>query len=52
MSTPAWRYEKLTWPQMNDAIAAAKVPFIPVGSIEQHGPHLPPDAGKSLAILV
>ena len=38
-----WRYEKLTWPEINDAIAANRVVVCPVGSTEQHGPHLPLD---------
>ena len=38
-----WRYEKLTWPEINEAIEAQKVVVVPVGSIEQHGPHLPLD---------
>ena len=38
-----WRYEKLTWPEINDAIAAERVVMCPVGSTEQHGPHLPLD---------
>ena len=38
-----WRYEKLTWPEINDAIAAERVVVCPVGSTEQHGPHLPLD---------
>ncbi|MEO6907528.1 MAG: creatininase family protein [Abditibacteriaceae bacterium] len=40
---PPYLYAKLTWPEINDAIAAEKVCVIPVGSIEQHGPHLPLD---------
>ena len=38
-----WRYEKLTWPEINDAIVAERVVVCPVGSTEQHGPHLPLD---------
>jgi creatinine amidohydrolase len=38
-----WRYEKLTWPEINEAVAARKVIVVPIGSTEQHGPHLPLD---------
>jgi len=38
-----YRYEKLTWPEINDAIALGKVCVVPCGAIEQHGPHLPLD---------
>ncbi|MCC7193387.1 MAG: creatininase family protein [Phycisphaeraceae bacterium] len=38
-----WRYEKLTWPQINDAVKKQPVVIVPIGSIEQHGPHLPLD---------
>src|SRR4029079_17769943 len=37
------RYEKLTWPEVNDAVKQKKVVVVPIGSIEQHGPHLPLD---------
>lgn len=40
---PPYLYAKLTWPEINEAIAAQKVCVVPVGSIEQHGPHLPLD---------
>ncbi|MEO1993731.1 MAG: creatininase family protein [Planctomycetaceae bacterium] len=38
-----YRYEKLTWPEVNDAVALRKVCIIPCGAVEQHGPHLPLD---------
>ena len=41
--TEPWRYEKLTWPEINDAVKQKKVVVVPIGSIEQHGPHLPLD---------
>ncbi len=40
---PEYRYEKLTWPEVNAAVAREPVCVLPVGSIEQHGPHLPLD---------
>lgn len=41
--TEQWRYEKLTWPEINQAITAQKIAICPIGSTEQHGPHLPLD---------
>ena len=38
-----YRYEKLTWPEINDAVDLNKVCVIPCGAVEQHGPHLPLD---------
>lgn len=38
-----YRYEKLTWPEINDAIEMGKVCIVPCGAVEQHGPHLPLD---------
>ena len=38
-----YRYEKLTWPEINDAVELDKVCVIPCGSVEQYGPHLPLD---------
>lgn len=37
------RYEKLTWPEIEEAVQQAKVCIVPCGSVEQHGPHLPLD---------
>lgn len=42
-ATPAYRYNRLTWPEMNDAIARQPVVILPTGSTEQHGHHLPLD---------
>ena len=36
--TEQWRYEKLTWPEINQAITAQKIAICPIGSTEQHGP--------------
>jgi creatinine amidohydrolase len=44
-----YRYDRLTWEEMNDAIAAQKVVVLPTGSTEQHGPHLPLDVDVFLA---
>jgi creatinine amidohydrolase len=43
-----YRYSRLTWEEMNDAIAAQKVVVLPTGSTEQHGPHLPLDVDAFL----
>jgi len=37
-------YADLTWEEINDAVLAKKVILLPVGSTEQHGPHLPLDS--------
>ena len=38
-----YRYNRLTWPEMNDAIEMQKLVILPTGSTEQHGRHLPLD---------
>ena len=43
-----YRYHRLTWEEINDAVAAQKVVVLPTGSTEQHGPHLPLDVGAFL----
>lgn len=44
-----FRYEKLTWEEINDAVEAAKICVVPTGAIEQHGPHLPLDVDLVLS---
>jgi creatinine amidohydrolase len=41
MTTRKIRYEELTWPEIREAVREQPVIVIPVGTIEQHGPHLP-----------
>jgi creatinine amidohydrolase len=36
-----YRYEEFTWPEIREAVAENRVVVLPVGTIEQHGPHLP-----------
>jgi len=38
-----YRYEKLTWPDINEAVEMEQVCVLPCGAVEQHGPHLPLD---------
>jgi creatinine amidohydrolase len=47
-----YRYEALTWPEINEAIRQQKVAVLPVGSVEQHGYHLPLDVDFRLASSV
>ncbi len=47
-----YRYEYLTWPEINDAVALNKVVVLPVGSTEQHGHHLPLDVDAKLSAAV
>jgi creatinine amidohydrolase len=36
-----YRYEEFTWPEIREAVAQNRVAVLPVGTVEQHGPHLP-----------
>jgi creatinine amidohydrolase len=36
-----YRYEEFTWPEIKEAVADRRVAVLPVGTVEQHGPHLP-----------
>lgn len=35
------RWEELTWPEAGDIAAGFHTAIVPVGAVEQHGPHLP-----------
>ena len=34
-------YGDMSWPEIKEAVRSGRIPLIPVGSTEQHGPHLP-----------
>ena len=36
-----YKFDELTWPEVNEAVAMGKIPLLPTGSVEQHGHHLP-----------
>ena len=36
-----YRLDEMTWPEVDEAARAGRIPVLPVGSVEQHGPHLP-----------
>ncbi|NKB66334.1 MAG: creatininase family protein [Candidatus Latescibacteria bacterium] len=44
-----YRYNRLTWPEMNEAIGMQKLIVLPTGSTEQHGRHLPLDTDVFLS---
>jgi hypothetical protein len=37
-----------TWPEMRDVIKSQPVVILPIGSVEDHGPHLPIDTDNFL----
>ncbi len=43
-----YRYNRLTWEEMNEAISMQKLIILPTGSTEQHGCHLPIDVDTFL----
>lgn len=45
-------YSDLTWPEIDEAARHKKVILLPVGSTEQHGPHLPLDVDNVIATRI
>ena len=45
-------FADMTWPEVNEAVTERRVALIPVGAIEQHGPHLPVDVDNVITIHV
>jgi creatinine amidohydrolase len=43
-----YRYDHYTWPEMKEAISRQPVCIVPIGSVEDHGLHLPLDVDNFL----
>lgn len=48
-SDPGFRYEKMTWPDIDRAAVDGRLVLIPAGTLEDHGRHLPVDTDVVLA---
>jgi creatinine amidohydrolase len=48
MTTIPYHYGEMTWPQVKEAAAQARVAVVPVATIEDHGLHLPIDTDVRL----
>jgi creatinine amidohydrolase len=47
--TSEYRFARMTWPEVNEAVRQRRVVLLPVAAIEQHGPHLPVDTDNVFA---
>src|SRR5581483_829179 len=52
MERQRYLYSDLTWPELRDAVKRQPVILLPVGSVEDHGPHLPLDTDNFMASTV
>lgn len=43
-----YRYDELSWPEINDAIEDEAMVLVPVGATEDHGHHLPVDVDREI----
>jgi creatinine amidohydrolase len=43
-----YRYDKLTWPQINGAVEQEQLVLVPVAATEDHGHHLPLDVDREI----
>jgi creatinine amidohydrolase len=48
VTTRALEYGRLSWPEVNRAVHQGRVPVVPIGTLEDHGPHLPIDTDVTL----
>ena len=42
------QYGRLTWPEVKRAAAESRIPIVPIGTLEDHGPHLPIDTDVTI----
>ena len=47
-----FKFNELTWEEVNECVREGRVVLLPVGAIEQHGPHLPIDTDNVGVIAV
>lgn len=45
-------YGRLTWPEVKRAAGQGRTPIVPVGTLEDHGPHLPVDTDVTLVSAI
>jgi creatinine amidohydrolase len=45
-----FKFNELTWAEVNECVKEGRVVLLPVGAIEQHGPHLPIDVDNVQAV--
>jgi creatinine amidohydrolase len=45
-------YGRLTWPEIATAAEQERVPIVPIGTLEDHGPHLPIDTDVTLVAAI
>ncbi|MFB6136195.1 MAG: creatininase family protein [Halobacteriaceae archaeon] len=50
--TEEYRYEKLTWEEVDERAGEETLVVVPVGSTEDHGPHLPLDVDQRIPTAV
>ena len=52
MAANGYRYEKMSWHEIDAAARAGRLALLPVATIEDHGPHLPVDTDVVIATAV
>src|SRR5579871_1533603 len=52
MRRERYMYSDLTWPELREAVKRQPVVLLPVGSVEDHGPHLPLDTDNFMPTAI